>query len=361
MRRALAAAVTLLVLPACSTLGRLGFPTPGPSLSPLPAVDADSERIVQVVDRVRPAVVNVTTNLASAGSLIGEGESAGTGTGFIVDPDGVIVTNFHVVEGGLNLRVATSDGRGFEARVIGGDPEADLAVLQVDGRDLPTMPLGSSDDLRLGETVVALGFALALEGGPSVTSGIVSAKGRTITAGDGQGGERTYEDLIQTDAAINPGNSGGPLVDLNGRVVGINTAGVSAGAAENIGFAIAMDRARPVIERAISDPAAEEAYMGVSTQTVTPALAFQLDLPVESGALVIDVAPDGPAERAGIRPGDVIVGIGDREVTEDQDVRDELIDRRPGQRVRVAVVHAGGGRDSVAVTLGVRPLPIPSG
>ena len=361
MRRAFVAAATLLLLPGCSSLSRLGFPTAGPSLSPLPPFDPTEERIVQVVERVRPAVVNVTTNVASAESLTGEGQSGGTGTGFIVDPAGVIVTNFHVVESGLNIRVVTIDGRRFEARVIGGDPNADLAVLQVEADGLPTVPLGDSEALRLGETVVALGFALALEGGPSVTSGIVSAKERTITAGDNQGNERSYEDLIQTDAAINPGNSGGPLVDLNGRVVGINTAGVSAGAAENIGFAIAMDRARSVIERSIRNPAAKEAYIGVSTQTVDPVLAFQLNLSVDSGALVVDVAPDGPADRAGIEPGDVIVNIEGREVTEDEDVRESLASRRPGQRTRVTVVRSNGSRATIAVVLGVRPLPIPSG
>ncbi|HEX9890597.1 MAG TPA: trypsin-like peptidase domain-containing protein [Actinomycetota bacterium] len=362
MKRASLALIALLVLlPACRSLGRLGLPTAGPSLSPLPLVDGESERIVQVVERVRPAVVNVTTNLTSADSLIGQGEAQGTGTGFIVDPSGVIVTNFHVVEGALNIRVVTIEGDGFEARVIGGDPNADLAVLQVEGSNLPTVPLGSSDALRLGESVVALGFALSLEGGPSVTSGIVSAVERTITAGDGQGNDRTYEDLIQTDAAINPGNSGGPLVDLNGQVIGINTAGVSAGAAENIGFAIAIDRARDVIDRAIRNPAAEEAYMGVSTRTVDAALAFQLDLPVEEGALVVDVAPGGPSDRAGITPGDVIVAIAEERITSDEDVRDALTSRRPRERVRVTLVRPDGSRGPVSVVLGVRPLPIPTG
>ncbi|HZA60694.1 MAG TPA: trypsin-like peptidase domain-containing protein, partial [Actinomycetota bacterium] len=313
-----------------------------------------------VVERVRPAVVNVTSQLASDESLLQE-PGEGTGTGFVIDEDGVIVTNYHVVEGALNLRVVTTEGEGFQARVIGGDPNADLAVLKVEADDLPTVPLGDSDELELGETVIALGFALALEGGPSVTSGIISAIGRTITAGDEQGNQRTYEDLLQTDAAINPGNSGGPLVDLNGRVVGINTAGVGAASAENIGFAIAIDRAKEVVSRAIVNPAAAEAYMGISTRTVDAVLESQLELPVDSGALVVDVAPEGPAQAAGIEPGDVIVQVGSRDIDADDDVREALTLRRPGETVEVGVVHRDGREETFSVRLGVRPLPVPSG
>jgi serine protease Do len=334
------------------------LPITGPSLSPLPPVDISEEPVVQVVERVQPAVVNVTTNLATSESLAGGGESRGTGTGFIVNPNGAIVTNFHVVEGGLSIRVVMADGRRFDARVIGGDPDADLAVLDIEAEGLPTVPLGQSGGLRLGEPVVALGFALALAGGPSVTSGIVSALGRTITAGDSAGTSRTYEDLIQTDAAINPGNSGGPLVDLAGRVVGINTAGVQAASAENIGFAIAIDRARDVIEDAIRNPAAPVAYMGVSTQTVDATVALQLNLTVEQGALVVDVAPGGPADEAGIAPGDVIVRIDETEVSDDEHVRDAIVERRPGDSVEVELVRSDGSTATVSVTLGVRPLPV---
>jgi S1-C subfamily serine protease len=305
-------------------------------------------------------VVSVTTNVST--DLEG-GIGRGTGTGFVVRPDGFVVTNFHVVEGALNIRVVTAEGRRFEARVVGGDPEADLAVLQVGAQDLPVVPLGESGRLELGERVVAIGFALALQGGPSVTSGIVSALGRTIQASDpnAPGGGRTYEDLIQTDAAINPGNSGGPLVDLAGRVVGINTAGVRAAEAENIGFAIAIDRARPVIEAAIRDPEQPVAYLGVSSQTVTAALAFQLDLPVEEGALVVGIAPGGPADRAGIEDGDIIVSIDGRAVRSSEEVGAEIIEHDPGDHVDVGVVHSNGEPETFDVPLGVRPLPVPTG
>jgi serine protease Do len=348
----------ILALASCSNGGPdVTLPVSGPS-SPLPPVDLSEEPVVQVVERVQPAVVNVTTNLATSGSLVGGGEQRGTGTGFIVDSNGAIVTNFHVVEGGLSIRVVMADGRRFEARVIGGDPEADLAVLDVEAEGLPTVPLGDSEGLQLGEPVVALGFALALEGGPSVTSGIISALGRTITAGDSAGASRTYEDLIQTDAAINPGNSGGPLVDLAGRVVGINTAGVQAASAENIGFAIAVDRAKAVILDAIRNPAAPVAYMGVSTQTVDATVAFQLNLPVEQGALVVDVAPGGPADTGGIEPGDVIIRIGDTDISSDELVRQAIVEHRPGDRLDVVVVRGTGTAETVTLRLGVRPLPV---
>jgi serine protease Do len=326
--------------------------------SPLPSVDPGADPVVRVVQAVRPAVVSVTTNVSSP-----RGTGQGTGTGFVVRPDGFVVTNFHVVEGALNIRVVTENGRRFEARVVGGDPEADLAVLKVAARGLPIVPLGNSERLELGERVVAIGFALALQGGPSVTSGIVSATGRTIEAADPNTpeGGRTYEDLIQTDAAINPGNSGGPLVDLSGRVVGINTAGVRAAEAENIGFAIAINRARPVIEAAIRDPESPVAYLGVSTQTVTAALAFELDLPVEEGALVVATAPGGPADRAGIEEGDVIVSLDGRAVRSSEEVGTLIIAHDPGDRTEVGVVRANGDEETISVELGVRPLPVPTG
>lgn len=349
--------MAVLLVPVGCNLGGLDVsldPLPGPSLSPLPPIDLSDEPIVQVVERVQPVIVNVA-------SLAGSGETQGTGTGFIVDQNGAIVTNFHVVEVGLSIRVVMADGRRFDARVIGGDPEADLAVLDIDAEGLPTVPLGESDQLRLGEPVVALGFALGLEGGPSVTSGIVSALGRTITAGDGVGNNRTYEDLIQTDAAINPGNSGGPLVDLAGRVVGINTAGVQAGSAENIGFAIAIDRAKEVIADAIRDPAAPVAYLGVSTQTVDPIVAAQLNLPVDEGAVVVDVVTGGPADVAGILAGDVIVEVAGRATPGSEELRDAILEHRPGDRVDVVVVRGEGSTETVTVTFGVRPLPVPVG
>src|ERR671918_2839542 len=334
-----------------------GEPAAGPrprpvAVNPLPPFDPSGDRIVQVVQRVSPAVVNVQAE-------VGAGRPP-EGTGFVIGSHGIVVTNWHVVEGGLGIRVITADGERLEGRVIGGDANADLAVVRVEAdQELPTVRLGRSGGLRLGETVVALGFALGLEGGPSVTSGIVSALGRTISAQDPNlpEGERTYEDVIQTDAAINPGNSGGPLVDLSGRVVGINTAGVGAGAAENIGFAIAINRARPIIDHAVEDPEGPAPLLGVSTQTLTPAVVAQNGLSVDAGALVLRLAQDGPADGAGIEVGDVIVAVAGQEVTGNASLQERLLEHEPEETVDVTVVR-GTETVTVQVTLGVRPLPI---
>ncbi|MBI4260950.1 MAG: trypsin-like peptidase domain-containing protein [Actinobacteria bacterium] len=339
----------------------------GPSVTPtLPTgsaidpLDTSADPVVLVVEAVRPAVVNVTTD-ALRDTGVGLQPDQGVGTGFVVRSDGVIVTNCHVVEGASRITVITvpPEQARHEARVIGGDCDADLAVLKIDAEDLPTVPLGSSADLQLGQRVVALGYALALEGGPSVTTGIVSALDRTIQAQDPnfEGGTRTYTDVIQTDAAINPGNSGGPLVDLSGRVIGINTAG--AGQAENIGFAIAIDAAKPVIDRAIENPSAPVAYLGVVTQDVDPGLALQFNLPVEEGAYVVEVTPDGPAEAAGIAGGHVIVGFDGEDVTASDQLGELIRDREPGDRVEVVVVVPGGDRETHVVELGVRPGIVP--
>jgi len=283
----------------------------------------------------------------------------------VIRADGVVVTNYHVVEGAERLTVVDSDAddpERYPARVIGGAPEADLAVLDVDAEGLPTVEMGNSDSLRLGQQVVALGYALGLEGGPSVTTGIVSSLNRVVTAQDPNcpqcgSGSRTYEDVIQTDAAINPGNSGGPLVDLAGRVVGINTAG--AGGAENIGFAIQINAARPSILGAVESPDQPVAYLGVgSVDASDPQVRFELGLTVRSGAAVYAVSGGGPAESADIRVGDVIVAF-DGETVEDREQLGELIrSHEPGDAVEVELVR-GGSTETVTVELGTNPLPAP--
>src|SRR5437764_1232612 len=282
-------------------------PIPLPSSAPLPTTNPDQDPVVAVVHRVLPSVVNVTTNLLQG--FFGTQQGRGVGTGFVIRSDGIVVTNWHVVECAQHITVITPppDVQRFDARVIGGDQNSDLAVLKIDGHDMPTLSLGDSSQLELGEHVVAMGYALALNGGPTVTSGIVSALHRSLPVSDPNFGTRTYGDVIQTDAAINPGNSGGPLVNLAGQVVGIDTAGAQQ--AENIGFAIAIDEARPTIDRAIANPSAPVAYLGVTTVDVTSNVQFQYKLPVGRGALVVSTAPKGPAQGAGIRNGDVIVSF----------------------------------------------------
>ncbi len=361
---ATAAAVALLVLPACTRSIVEAGPVVSPALlrtaSGTPGIDPSIDPIVQLVQRVRPAVVNVTTDTIDTGSFGGSGK--GVGTGFVVRADGVIVTNYHVVERAQSITVITPepDAEKYQARVIGGDEAADLAVLKIEAQGLPTIPLGDSAKLQLGQPVVAIGYALALEGGPTVTTGIVSALGRTIEATDPNcrscdNGVRTYSDVIQTDAAINPGNSGGPLLNLDGEVIGINSAG--AGSAENIGFAIAIDAAKPTITAATENPSAPVAYLGVVTQDVTEGLSFQFALPVTQGAYVVDLSTNGPAETAGIRVGDVVVSFDGKDVPDSDSLGQLIRSLKPDQRVQVVVVGSNGDRRTVSVTLGVNPLP----
>jgi serine protease Do len=352
-------ACVALVLAACTTAAVQGATS---QTSPVPPLDQGNEPFAAVATRVLPSVVNVTTNVYQDSPTGAPEQGQGVGTGFIVRPDGVVVTNCHVVQGASRITVFTSEDppTRYDAHVIGGDCEHDLAVLKVNADGLPTIRFGSSTDLQLGQQVVAIGYALALEGGPSVTAGIVSSLDRTIEVQDPQctvctNGVRTYSEVIQTDAAINHGNSGGPLVDMAGRVVGINSAGSDD--AENIGFAIAIDSVKAAVRSAISDPLQPTAYLGISTRSVTADLAFQLDLPVEQGALVLATLANGPAADAGIHEDDVIVEIDGNAIDAAEDLGRVLDALAPGDVVDVHVIGEGGDERTRRVTLGTRPLP----
>jgi len=340
-------AAIAVLLPACT-----GGPTQDDTAEPVAAFPSSSpsfatgdDAVVEVVERVLPAVVNVVSE-----SSQGRGE----GTGFIVRSDGIVVTNFHVVEGATTVTVLTSDDEPveYDAYVIGGDVQDDLAILDIEATGLPTLPLGRSADLQLGQQVVALGYALGLAGGPSVTTGIVSSLTRQITVQDANclecvNGERIYNDVIQTDAAINRGNSGGPLVDLAGRVVGINTAG--ADSAENIGFAIQIDAAKAVIERAAADPSAPVAFMGVQ---------FDIESPDTEGALIAGVVAGGPADDAGVEAGDVVVVFDGQIVGSTEELRELIRSHSPGDRVEVGIVRPDGSEEVVTLVLDRNPTAI---
>jgi serine protease Do len=359
---AVLAALTVVALAACTrTVVKEAPASVSPASLESIVAQASADPIVTLVQRVRPAVVNVTTDTIDQTQFGGQ-QGKGVGSGFIVRSDGIIVTNYHVVENAQRITVITPepDTQRYEARVIGGDQAADLAVLKVDAQDLPTVPLGSSADLQLGQRVVAIGYALALKGGPTVTTGIVSALGRSIQASDPNcdvcdNGVRTYSDVIQTDAAINPGNSGGPLLNLDGEVVGINSAG--SGGAENIGFAIAIDAAKPTIDGAATNPSAPVAYLGIVSQDVTQGMSFQFNLPVTQGAYIVDLAPGGPAESAGIAIGDVIVAFDGQDVPDSETLGELIRSHAPGEVVDIQVVNADGDRQTLTATLGTNPLP----
>src|SRR5438067_1326550 len=246
--------------------------------------------IQEILSKVEPAVVSIRTRTLSLGDFLKPVPGEGAGTGFVIGSDGVIVTNNHVVTGAQSIEVVFADDRKMPARVLGKDPTTDLAVVKVDASGLSTANLGDSDALKVGDDVVAIGNALALEGGPTVTRGIVSAENRTITAENGV----RLEHVIQTDTAINPGNSGGPLVNSAGEVVGINTA--VAGDAQNIGFSIAVNAAKPIIEELRQGTTRSRPFLGVKMFTLTPSIAQELGVKSTSGALIAEVTPGSGAE-----------------------------------------------------------------
>lgn len=314
--------------------------------------------VPQLIQRLRPSVVHILTEFATLGTLGGLVPGEGVGTGFIVDSRGYIVTNNHVVvrpgtcdQPASRITVTLHDGRKLAAQVAGADPATDLAVLKVEGEGLVPAPLGSSSALQVGEEVIAIGNALDLPGGPTVTKGVVSARGRFIE-------ERecgvTIPDAIQTDAAINPGNSGGPLVNMRGEVVGITTAVIRGSLAEGLGFAIPIDLARPIIDELIAKGRVERAYVGILTVDITPTLARNQGLPVEKGVGVRDVVPGGPAARAGLRAGDIIVRLGDYQVGNRGELLEALRRLRPGQEVEVEF-YRDSRRLTVIVQLASRP------
>ena len=329
------------------------------ALTLAPRAHADQARrrneVVEVVQKVSPAVVFIGTESESESPFRGrrsvmedffgappqKQRQQGLGSGVIVDPSGIIITNDHVIRGASAIHVVLADGRELEADVIGSDANNDLAVLKVSSKQpLPSAKLGTSSDLMIGETVVAIGSPFGLS--KTVTSGVLSATGRTFKA-DG----RTYNDFIQTDAAINPGNSGGPLLNVDGDVIGINTAIFAS--AQGIGFAIPADKVRRIMDELTRFGKVRPAWVGLEAQNLSPRLARQLGWDRTYGVVVTDVEPDSPAEKAGIRRGDVLAEMGGSRITDAED----YVTRARGYPARAAfplVVFREGAQLNVQVT-----------
>ena len=318
--------------------------------------DPPPSTVTEVVEEALPSVVNVRVKNIGENAFTGElEEGQGQGSGVVIDPDGIIITNNHVIAGAVELNVVFNDGRDpLEGQVIGAIPENDVAVVKVDADDLDAIDLAKSDNLELGESVVAIGFPLGL-GGPTVTQGIISGLERTIRVNEPDG-PSSLEGLLQTDAAINPGNSGGALVDMAGRLVGINTAAITAASAENIGFAIAIDEAIPIVEEILEDPPEERAWLGVSLGTVDSAsLATEVGLdPDARGAVVLGLIPNSPAEDSGLEEGDLIVSIDGEEVGSADDVTNILRDLDPDEEVEIGY-ERDGEPETLELRLGSRP------
>jgi serine protease Do len=306
-----------------------------------------------IVERVAPAVVTVRVEKQAEMSRTALPEAfrdffgtppgldprgprqSGLGSGVIIQPDGHILTNHHVIARADRIRVDLADGRSFPAELVGTDEASDLAVLKVEADALPTLAFGDSDRVKVGDVVLAFGNPLGV--GQTVTMGIVSAKGRATGAGDG-----SYEDFLQTDAPINQGNSGGALVNLQGELVGINAQILSpSGGSIGLGFAIPSGMARAVTEQLTEDGVVRRSKLGVTVQQITPELADSLNVSDARGALVSDVEPGGPAEAAGLKQGDVIVALDGRKVIDANAVRNQIAGTRPGSSVSIDVVRDG--------------------
>ena len=279
----------------------------------------------------------------------GTSRQEGIGSGVVVTRDGYILTNNHVVDGADEVKVALQDGREFTAKVIGRDPKSDVAVIKVDAKDLPAVPMADSDKVEVGDVVLAVGNPFGI--GQTVTTGIVSATGRGGAIG------LDYEDFIQTDAAINPGNSGGALVNTRGELVGINSAIVSgSGGNQGIGFAIPINMARNVMDQLIKNGKVVRGWIGLSIQDLTPELAEGMGLTGREGALISGVQPDTPAKEAGLQRGDVITAVDGAAVKSNAELRNRIAATPPGTRVALTVIRDSAEK-KITVTLGELPTP----
>jgi len=271
------------------------------------------------------------------------------GSGVIVSAEGYILTNHHVVDGADEIEVALTDGRKANAKVVGSDPETDLAVLKVTLKDLPAITLGRIENVKVGDVVLAIGNPFGV--GQTVTMGIVSALGRSHL------GINTFENFIQTDAAINPGNSGGALVDAQGNLLGINTAIYSrSGGSLGIGFAIPVSTAKQVMESIISTGSVTRGWIGVEPQDLTPEIAESFGLEAKEGALIAAVVQGGPADKAGVKPGDVLVSVDNQSISDTTALLNAIAQLKPGAEVKMKVIRRGKPAE-LTVTIGKRPPP----
>lgn len=310
----------------------------------------ESSAIIDSVKKVTPAVVSITTTTDVSDFFGNVSQQEGGGTGFIVTNDGLIITNKHVAQAGESLSVIDSNGKTYNAKVAALDPTNDLAILKIDATGLPVVDLGNSDDLQVGQWVIAVGNALGqLQN--TVTVGVISARERQLTAG-GIGREEQLNNLLQTDAAINPGNSGGPLVNLSGQVIGINTAVADA---QNIGFAITSNQARSALDSYKKSGKIIKPFLGVRYLTITNEIAKSQNISVDYGALLLGsqsqsaVSAGSPAEKAGLKSGDVILEINGEKINENHPLGSIIAQFQPGDEVTLKIL-----RDNKESTLKVK-------
>jgi 2-alkenal reductase len=336
------------------------FSAPGPLAQGTPPSATEERSAADVVEQVAPAVVTVynLTMLQGGFGQPAQEVPQGTGTGFIIDEEGHIVTNWHVVTGGEDYAVQLYDGTTVEAELIGEDPRDDLAVVKIDPQSVPaTVEFGDSDALRPGEPVLAIGSPLG-QFTNTVTEGIISGLGRD-NLGTGNNFCQTYTDLIQHDAAINPGNSGGPLFNMQGEVIGVNTLGLPVGNGgtplQGLFFAVPSETVVDAVEQLIANGRISTPYLGIRSRPLDPAIAQANGLPVEAGDYVVNVRPGSPAEEAGLRPNDIITAIDGTEITPERSLGSIVLDEyQPGDQVELTILR-DGEEQTVNLTIGEAP------
>ena len=349
----------IVILAACGGGDGTATPTPNPTgantvVESMAAQANASEAVpealstVEVVKILTPSVVQVITGTSAMGSVNQPGPGGGVGTGIILDGQGHILTNNHVISGAQSITVILNNEDSFTARLIGGDRITDTAVIKIEAKGLQPAELGRSANLQVGEEVIAIGHALGLPGGPTVSKGVVSALERSIDVDP----QTTMVDLIQTDASINPGNSGGPLSNVKGEVIGINSAGIPS--SQNIGFAINIDDAQIIVAQLLERGYVDRGFLGITPVSLSAALASQAGVPVGQGVLIVRVVPGSAADSAGLQPEDVIVQLSDDTIANNGELSRFLVHHRPGDTVSI-VFYRGDEERTVQVTLGAQP------
>jgi S1-C subfamily serine protease len=307
------------------------------------------EQVTLSVERISESLVSVSS-MRLERRFFGMVPLQGQGSGVILDSKGLIVTNNHVIDGAARVQVSLKDGRTLEGDVVGSDEATDLAVIRVDARALPAAELGDSESLKVGQFVLAIGNALGLPGGPTVSMGVLSAMGRPLP-----GADFIFEGLLQTDAAVNPGNSGGPLADLQGRVVGINTAMIPY--AQGVGFAIPINTVKRIVGEILEKGGVERRWIGISGMDLTAPLARRYGMQIESGFLVAEVLSNSPAYAAGLRVGDVIVSAGDVQVKQTKDLLYALSRTSVGGSLKLEINRMGERATLTVMPTEAPPVP----
>ncbi len=300
-----------------------------------------NNNMVEIAENASRAVVSINSTIYSGNFGYGMSPVKGSGSGFLISQDGYILTNNHVIEGSENVDVVLNDGRKYKGQIAGTDPQTDVALVKIPGNDFPVMELGDSDNIRIGSIVLAIGNALGLPGGHTVSMGVISAKNRPMPWAD-----FIFEGLLQTDAAINPGNSGGPLVDMTGKVIGINTAIIAQ--ANGIGFSIPISTVKKELDDMIRTGKVNRNYIGISGIEINESVSERYGLISENGVMVARIDPYSPAYEAGIRPGDVITAFGGKNIRSMRDLiravsemkgNTDVLFKRGGSKYRTTIEY----------------------